>query len=102
MLAFETCHEHTRQPRPELFLILNEGRVSRPEETEQFLWFEGHRIFNTKKKPKKPKLGSKIRLYAPVQLRDSYASRLLQQAGFHNSRIGVDFVDYGDQADTCE
>jgi hypothetical protein len=34
-----------------------------------------------------------VRFEAVAQLRASYADRLLLLAGYHNSRIGVDFVN---------
>ena len=87
--AFRMCEGNTSQPRPELFLLVNEGRVS--EESGRRI-FTGNRIIVT--------ADSKIlslkddAFSAVAQLRDSYGGRLLQQTGNHTSRIGVDFVRF--------
>ena len=93
-LVFDICHEYTRLPRPELFLILDQGRSHLPEPSGyQLRWFEGHRIVSNAENMN-PGLTDKIKFYAAAQLREPYASGLLQQTGFHSSRIGVDFVNF--------
>jgi len=51
-------------------------------------------VYLIRKEEERPSFGTKIQMRAVAQLRNQYASRLLQATGNHLSRIGVDFENF--------
>jgi Response receiver domain len=70
------------QPRPEMFIVANQGRADGDNVVHAYR-IVGGKVPRLKDSP----------LEAIAQLRSEYADRFLQQTGHHTSRVGVDFVD---------
>jgi len=87
-LILGVLHEHTHQPRPELFI----GSGVLKEDAGKLL-FSAARI-SKDDNDQEPRPVLKMSEFEVVcQLRSSYADRLITQTGQHSSRIGVDYVN---------
>lgn len=73
----------SREPKPEQFLLGDMGRI---DEGRAFTAYAVVQAASNEP------IFQRVQMRAIGQLRNVYASRLLQQAGQHLSRIGVDFV----------
>jgi hypothetical protein len=87
-LMLGVLHEHTRQPRPELFI----GPGLLKKDAGKLL-FSAARI-SKEDNGGEPRPVLKMAEFEVVgQLRSAYADRLITQTGQHSSRIGVDYVN---------
>jgi hypothetical protein len=81
IVALRVLEQGSSQPRPEMLILHEAGRIDVQRTFEAFAIVKGPKF-----RPKK------FRIIA--QLRNEYADRFLHQTGHHVSRIGVDFVPF--------
>jgi hypothetical protein len=94
-LCFRVFGELTRLPRPHMFLLSNSGLIDHTTSETGLANFKAHHILKAA-----DGISPELKMnefYAVAQLRAAYANRLLQQAGHYTSRIGVDFVSFGNR-----
>ena len=81
-------HAKTRLPRPATF-FLDDSAPSKGS-----LNWQSHGFALRHVKPKRKTL-AETTLYAVSQLRPGYSARFLNLLGTHQSRVGVDYVNFG-------
>ena len=89
-VVVETAAEPARQPKLEVFIVEKSALL---DGNRHFMTYEIARQGEAEQAALSP---TKIEMEALAQLRIPYANRLLHEAGHHLSRMGVDFVNFGD------
>lgn len=85
-LAFRIMEEDVRQPRTQLFFVTENAKLDQDGEFAAYSVKKGAAEITA--------IELHLDKYKVIaQLRAPYADRLLQEAGHHSSRIGVDFVN---------
>ncbi len=93
MLCFSFLDKTTSTPNPEMFFVMEAGRVV---STEGMSVFRGMSVMRHNDEPH---LSDASEYTVVGQLRPNYASRVLQLAGAHLSRIAIDFFNFGGNRD---
>jgi hypothetical protein len=88
LVALRVLELESGQPRPEMLILHDAGRIDENHIFKAYTVVKGS--------SDNPEL--QLNTYRAIaQLRNEYADRFLHQTGHHTSRIGVDFVPFGQE-----